>query len=76
MSPVQEEVKRFAKIGKEFLPIYDFRERSLFTAGGGVQIRGGDKHLSARKWRGQISVQAFRGGKISVHRDLKALLNI
>ncbi len=48
---------------------------SRYLRQGAVQIRG-DKSFCARKWRGgKILVEAFRGGsKISVHRDLKALL--
>ncbi len=40
-----------------------------------MQIKGGGKNLSARKWRGaKFQRKRFEsGGKISVHRDLKVL---
>ncbi len=49
---------------KDWVTLWVVREQSLFTARGAVQISRGAKNL----------VQAFRGGNISVHRDLKALL--
>ncbi len=52
------------------------RERSLFMGGGASANRGGGHKFQCKQIEGgKISVQAFRGGgKISVHRHLKANL--